>query len=375
MTQLTKLNVSLTKHGAHKIAILLGKYDKDEILNHLWGKEPGINIESAQAKKNLSVNAAGKVPPVWNKAREQGQESINALVLIAIIFSHNDLINAMKKAAGTVPMTGTIIRGQHLDGKAFTNFAHTIEELGFSTGHSKNHVHYNLQKIFAIEGLSDLAAEILTLKLSTAGWDKKNSVQEEIMSLGFNEAFALSKERFQDWLATGKLPSERLLEDASFFLAADDAGISTPFKFSPGHKKKKTGTVPVTNSGGDSEANLLHNAIQNELYVELVAKHGEKSVGTEVPTGQGTSIDVVVNTGTEFWFYEIKTAPSAKACIRQAIPQLLEYAYWDGDIKKADRLIIVGPVPITAEAGKYLDFLRSTFSIPIYYEAYKPPMP
>lgn len=71
MTELTRLNVSLTKHGAHKIALLLAKYDKDEVLKHLSGTDPGINIESAQAKKNLSASAAGKVPEVWNKARVQ----------------------------------------------------------------------------------------------------------------------------------------------------------------------------------------------------------------------------------------------------------------------------------------------------------------
>lgn len=98
MTNLSKLNVSLTKHGAHKIALLLAKYDKDEVLNHLWGTDEGINIESAQAHKNLSVTAAGKVPDVWNKAREQGEETINALVLIAIIFSHNALIREIGRA-------------------------------------------------------------------------------------------------------------------------------------------------------------------------------------------------------------------------------------------------------------------------------------
>lgn len=106
-----------------------------------------------------------------------------------------------------------------------------------------------------------------------------------------------------------------------------------------------------------------------------MGKHGEKCVGTEVPTGQGTSIDVVVKTDTDCWFYEIKTAPSAKACIRQAIPQLLEYAYWDGDVKKVDRLIVVGPVPVTVDASTYLEYLRNTFSIPIFYETYKPSAP
>jgi hypothetical protein len=30
--KLSRLNVSLTKHGAHKVALLLRKYGKDEVL-------------------------------------------------------------------------------------------------------------------------------------------------------------------------------------------------------------------------------------------------------------------------------------------------------------------------------------------------------
>lgn len=372
MTNLSKLNVSLTKHGAHKIALLLAKYDKDEVLNHLWGTDYGINIESAQAHKNLSVSASGKVPDVWNKAREQGEDTINALVLITIIFSHNALIRAMKDGAGIVPLTGTIIRGKQLDEKAYTNFAHTIEQLGFSTEHSKNHVNYDLSKLFKIVGLNSLVAELLQLKLKTAGWDQKNSLENELIANEFHKVFALSKERFIEWITTGGLPAEKLIEDASFFLATDELPASKfkPFKFSAGHNKKKTGKVTVTAPKSDGTASLLHNEMQNKLYSELVATHGEKSVGTEVPTGHGTSIDVVVKTDKFCWFFEIKTEQSAKACIRQAIPQLLEYAYWDCKADKVDELIIVGPVQATTEAENYLEFLRDTFLIPISYKYY-----
>ncbi|HEY8159890.1 MAG TPA: hypothetical protein VIF10_14420 [Methylobacter sp.] len=370
MTDLTKLSVSLTKHGAHKIALLLDKYDKDEVLDHLWGTDEGINIESVQAYKNLSVTADGKVPDVWNKVRNAGPDAIDALVLIAIIFSHHDLIAAMKAGAGSLPLTGTIIRGKQLEGKAFTNFAHTIEQLGFSTEHSKNHVSYNLQKIFDIEGFNGFALELLNLKLTAAGWDKKNNLTDEFIQNEFHQVFALNKERFFEWISSGSLPSEKLLEDATFFLATDEIEKSTPFKFSAGHNEKKIGKVTVSASSSDGIATLLHNDIQNKLYAKFVAEHGEKCVGTEVPTGQGTSIDLVVKTEKFCWFYEIKTATSAKACIRQAIPQLLEYAYWDCTTHKVDSLIVVGPVPLTDEASKYLEFLRKMFSIPIYYEFY-----
>ena len=369
MTALSSLTVSLTKHGAHKIAFLLSKYDKDEVLNHLWGTDAGINIESVQAHKNLSVRS-GKVPEVWNEARIRGKDTINALVFIAIIFSHYKLISAMKVGAGPSPLKGTIRRGEVIDEKAFTNFAHTVEELGFSTEHSTDHISYDLAKLFQIDGLSRLVLEIFDLKLTTAGWDKKNSLIEEVLRNEFQKVFSVSADRFLDWLTSGALPSEKLKEDAEFFLGTDGSAGTGPFKFIPGHRKKKTGKVSVSSPETDIEANLLHNEIQNGLFEQLVKDHGADKVGTEVPTGQGTSIDLVVKSDEFCWFYEIKTAPSAKACIRQAIPQLLEYAYWDCDSDKVDRLVIVGPASITKEAKTYLEFLRKTFSIPIYYEKY-----
>jgi hypothetical protein len=112
--------------------------------------------------------------------------------------------------------------------------------------------------------------------------------------------------------------------------------------------------------------------MQNCLYVDLVAKYGKNAVGTEIPTGYGTSIDVVVEADKRC-FYEIKTATTDKACIRQAIPQLLEYAYWGQGDSKVDELIIVGPAPITADGKAYLAYLRNNFSIPLGYMTYVVP--
>ncbi len=49
MTDLNKLAVSLTKHGAHKIAILLRHFDAKHILENLEGSIPGVNIETELA--------------------------------------------------------------------------------------------------------------------------------------------------------------------------------------------------------------------------------------------------------------------------------------------------------------------------------------
>jgi hypothetical protein len=378
MTDLNKLTVSLTKHGAHKVAALLKKYDANEVLNHLEDSEPGINIESAQAKKTLSANDQGSVPALWKEAQQQGSETIDALVLIAIIFSHHELISAMQGSSGKRQFSGTINRGVHIDGKAFTNLAHIIEEFGYSTEHSVDHISYDLHKLFHIKELNKLVRKILALKLEAAGWDKKNSVTDESIALEFHKVFSVTEENLKAWLTTGELselkePQEET-EDLAFFFKGDDKPSSLPFNFQAGHNRKKTGAVKVTPSKKESTAILLHNEIQNALYIKLVEEFGKDSVGTEVSTGEGTSIDVVVKTDKFCWFYEIKTAPSVRACLRQAIPQLLEYAYWHGKDDRADRLIIVSPLPITKEAETYLNFLRENFQLKVYYQKYQSDM-
>ena len=369
MIDLTRLNVSLTKHGAHKLAALLKKYDKDHILNNLEGSEPGVNIELAQARKNLSADKQGNVPEVWSKARSAGDESINALVLIGIIFSHHELITTFR-AARTVPFCGTISRGEILDGKAFTNTAHILNELGYSETHTHQKVSYNFRKLFEIPELGSLSAELIGLKFKTAGWDGKTDLIGELLKRNLNEVFSITQEQFRNWLITGHIEGEiEELEDKGYFLDAEsDIGPAAPLVFIPGHNPKKTGTVTVSPSINGGKAVLLHNRLQNQLYETLVKLHGKDFVRTELPTGHGTSIDVVVKTPSFCWFYEIKVAKSLKACIRQAIPQLLEYAYWRTDNQVADRLYIAATFSLTEDAEAFIKLLRDRFNLPLYYE-------
>ncbi|NQY33703.1 MAG: hypothetical protein HRT37_01785 [Alteromonadaceae bacterium] len=113
---------------------------------------------------------------------------------------------------------------------------------------------------------------------------------------------------------------------------------------------------------------LKHNDYQYLLHEELVKIHGKENVGTEVSVN-GTSIDLVVKKNEdEYWFYEIKTASTAKACIRQALGQIFEYSYWPGH-QKAKKLIIVGKPIADKTEIEYVEYLRKTFDIPIEYHS------
>jgi hypothetical protein len=370
MVNLSRLSTSLTKHGAHKIALLMRDHQPDTILGKLSGAVAGINIEEVQARKNLSAGATGlAVPNVWNDAKARGSEALNALVLIAVIFSHNQLIAAMRKGAAT-RFSGRIARGDVLDGKAYTNFAHTLEELGYSTNHTAEHIDYDLQRLFRIPGLNTLTLELLSLKMRTAGWDGSIGIRELLVSNAFHEVFAIDKAQFESWLSSGQLDeSLETLEDSDYFLDVEPATGGGGYVFKPGHIKRKTGSVTVKTPITSKSAQLLHNHIQNKFDEQLAAKFGRECVGCEVPTGLGTSIDVVVEAGSLRWFYEIKVAKSAKACIRQAIPQLLEYAYWADDVD-VDRLIVVATHPLDDQSAAYLQKLRDKFGLPFYYEQF-----
>ncbi|WP_299667886.1 hypothetical protein [uncultured Psychromonas sp.] len=128
---------------------------------------------------------------------------------------------------------------------------------------------------------------------------------------------------------------------------------------------------PSFTSGKLTEQNLnirlKHNDYQQQLYDELVTTYGKENVGTEISVN-GTSIDLVVKQNESFYFYEIKTASSAKSCIRQALGQILEYSYWP-DNQKASRLVIVGGALADENEIKYIEYLRNEFNLPIEYRA------
>lgn len=112
---------------------------------------------------------------------------------------------------------------------------------------------------------------------------------------------------------------------------------------------------------------LMHNLIQKELYQRLIREYGSDNVGGELQTSSGTRIDMVVRQADNYRFYEIKTYQSARACIREALGQLLEYSYWPGS-QNASELVIVGPKPLDDQGREYLETLRRTYSLPLSYE-------
>ena len=368
MTDLTRLKVSLTKHNAHKVAQLLKNFDADLVLSNL----DEIKADLAQTRKNLSVTSDGSLPEVWRKVQRLGPQAIDGLMLLAIIFSHNTLIDAVISAQSRNGLSGTILRGFELEGKEYTNFARVLDQLGVVTSQAYEGTTFDFTPLFQSPGLGPVFADLLALKLKAAKWRGGTGVAVEANRLKLNRVLGVTKDEFAAWLEVGAKPgiAETGLsaKDQQFFQQQSEGPPSGPFAFRAGHNPRDIG--PQTRIGSPrSTATRLHNEIQNRLYLWLKRKYGVENVATELNTGSGTSIDVAVRNGGSMIFYEIKTASSVRSNIRQALPQLLEYAHWIDDTR-ADELIIVSHLPATAEATRYVAYLRSKYSIPIQYRQF-----
>jgi len=174
-----------------------------------------------------------------------------------------------------------------------------------------------------------------------------------------------------------KIDYEKILDDFDRLLPlyryVESRGTTAPvplpqatFSFKAGRSKKVT-QAKATLPEKELDLDLRHNVLQDALYQRLASKYGRDNVRTEQPSGVGTLIDIVVKLRSKYWFYEIKTALTPRACLREAIGQLLEYGFWPGAQEPA-RFIVFGESPIDKDGQEYLRRLRKRFSLPIEYE-------
>lgn len=127
-----------------------------------------------------------------------------------------------------------------------------------------------------------------------------------------------------------------------------------------------TGWTTATAAARTLDVELRHRALQAKLCAELVAEFGDGCVGSEHPAPGGGMIDVIVRTSAVRTLFEIKTASTARACIREALGQVLDYACWPGG-PPVDRVVVVGPEPPTAVETAYLERLNQRFPVPLEY--------
>lgn len=110
----------------------------------------------------------------------------------------------------------------------------------------------------------------------------------------------------------------------------------------------------------------IHKKIQNRIYDILNKKRKYHEVKLEL-----NSVDIVArkNKNSDQEFYEIKTFATAKRSIREALGQILEYAYCSNN-KPPGKLIIVSENNPGRETIEYMQLLRKRFRIPVYYQPF-----
>jgi hypothetical protein len=147
----------------------------------------------------------------------------------------------------------------------------------------------------------------------------------------------------------------------------DEIDSGDRFRFRPGVTERSP-TATASLAERELNLNLKHNILQAALCRKLISEFGAENVADEHPSNLGTKIDVVLRRAADqFWYYEIKTSPSPRGCLREALGQLLEYAYWPG-AQEADRLIICGESSLDDAGATYLDSLKRRFWLPIEYQ-------
>lgn len=119
------------------------------------------------------------------------------------------------------------------------------------------------------------------------------------------------------------------------------------------------------------EIKYLHKLISKKLKRELQKIYGNGNVRENHPAGYGANkIDIVVKDGSDFIFYEIKSYTSLITSIREAIGQLMEYAFWTNKRKAKKLIVITQPLDDIENAKVYFKHLRESFNLPLYYQSF-----
>ncbi|RKH28676.1 hypothetical protein D7X12_40085 [Corallococcus sicarius] len=148
---------------------------------------------------------------------------------------------------------------------------------------------------------------------------------------------------------------------------AESPSLSPP----PAGKQRKAAATTkspgsyVRPSTGPVVVDLAHNALQAEIYDALRREHGKDAIVLEEDF-----VDIKVRLSNRLVFIEIKSVASAKAAIREALGQLLEYAYFEPEDGVHPEFLVVAQGMTTPDVESYLALVRTRFNIPITYRHY-----
>jgi hypothetical protein len=118
---------------------------------------------------------------------------------------------------------------------------------------------------------------------------------------------------------------------------------------------------------------LVEMKMSQEMCAILVKAKFEVWEGRDTMIRKGV-VDIAVRLnekpGAEI-YYELKTGkPSVKRSIRDALSQIMEYAFYPPNIQRARGLVIVSQWELDCNGKKYIDMLNKEFNLPIFYQQF-----
>jgi hypothetical protein len=137
-----------------------------------------------------------------------------------------------------------------------------------------------------------------------------------------------------------------------------------------GRRRKRAGATEPLNTRtyrrrgtGSVEVSPEEAKMQQKLVSELRRKYPGARILFEEDY-----IDVLMETKSDRYLFEIKSDLSPRKVLRQAIGQLLEYAYYNPSLdKRSLNLIAVGRNRLSGEDELYLETVRAKFNLPLTY--------
>lgn len=108
-------------------------------------------------------------------------------------------------------------------------------------------------------------------------------------------------------------------------------------------------------------AEQKHNKIQEALEKLLIEEYGQDNVILEE-----NYVDIKLLQPNYISFYEVKSAPYASQCIKDALGQILLYSFNDND-KRVKKHIVVGQYAPTENDKEYIEFLKDNLKLEFDY--------
>lgn len=129
-----------------------------------------------------------------------------------------------------------------------------------------------------------------------------------------------------------------------------------------------TSLIFRTTKAGEVVIDPLHKKIQNAVvellkdqYVHLYMESGDTKK-------QRIDIRGILKDSEDWHYFEVKTY-SAKRSIREALGQIMEYAYYPAT-KRAAKLFIIGPEKPDEKDCAYMKMIRDKYHIPVWFRWY-----